>query len=380
MPASEHPFDPRAYDAALREFIQRHADNDIARWESGRAAPLTLISQMAAHDLFKPFTFDSPGGPASLRPLAEALGRTRSLGLAGMVLSHLVLPLRVLQRHASSWLQEKYLLPALRGEAICTASLMQLWDDAGEASQATDGVRLRFAGDRLRLEGSQAFLFNVPGAQFVVALARTPGASVPVDCSLVALPLDASGVTVEQLSTIGFHSARIGVLHLSDCYLTPDHLIGERKLGRQYVLAAWVEHSLLVCAAIQALEEEVLSDTFAFVGSRAFMRQKLGDLQVVRHQLADITAEHEVAAAFCREAQEECAKAHWQLPGKAAMASLVVGETFKRSVEACLQLFGGRGYMATNWLTRAFRDAQGLEMLLGPPTSLKRMCAREMGL
>jgi citronellyl-CoA dehydrogenase len=370
--------DLAVYQAALQSFAQGCSEESVDRWESQRNAPLELIATLAECNLFQPFLLDSEEGCPHLIALAEALGRRRSLGLVGMVLSHLVLPLRLLQRHASSCLNERYLVPALSGHTIGTMNLARLWEDNENTTAGDEGVFLRFEGDRLRLEGREGFVFNAPGGDFMVVLARQ--GSVSTACSLVALPLDAPGVSVEQLRTIGFHSARIGLVRIRDCYLSPDHLIGEPGQGRQLVVRAMVEHCLLVCAAIQALESEVLSETFTFVYGRKFMGKKLGDLQVIRHRLADLTAEHEITVAFHQSALAECVKSDWQLPGKAAMTSLIVGESFKLIVEGCVQLFGGRGYMAENWLTRVFRDSQCLEILLGTATALRRISAREVGL
>jgi acyl-CoA dehydrogenase len=62
------------------------------------------------------------------------------------------------------------------------------------------------------------------------------------------------------------------------------------------------------------------------------------------------------------------------------MAKLWQTEMFGEVVDACLQLFGGYGYMLEYPVTRAFMDARVQRIFAGTNEIMKVIIAKQMGI
>jgi acyl-CoA dehydrogenase len=62
------------------------------------------------------------------------------------------------------------------------------------------------------------------------------------------------------------------------------------------------------------------------------------------------------------------------------MAKLWVTEMLGRVVDACLQLFGGYGYMLEYPVTRAYMDARVQRIFAGTNEIMKVIIAKQLGL
>jgi alkylation response protein AidB-like acyl-CoA dehydrogenase len=299
-------------------------------WEAARAVPFD-----AARELRRA----GPAGFGARMELAAALGGTGSLGTAATVLHATGAPLLLLQRYASGAARERFLAPALAGEACGAVAF---------ASPAACTLRPHARGG-WELDGAIHRVAGVAGADFVIVPTHVHGGGD----ALVVVATDAAGVTATRRATAGLHTAALGELHFTRCRVDAEHGLaaGAAEAAREDALA---DERLLLAAAIVAVTQRALHGALAFVGGREFgAGQLLGGQQAVRHRLADLMADHELAAALVRA---EGAARRDGGSARAAMALLVSTEAARRVVEGCMQLQGARGFMAAHPATRAYRD------------------------
>jgi len=57
------------------------------------------------------------------------------------------------------------------------------------------------------------------------------------------------------------------------------------------------------------------------------------------------------------------------------MIKLFSYQAAQKAIEFCLQVHGGRGYMAEHWASRFYRDARALTIAAGTPEIMKDMIA-----
>ncbi|HYW08306.1 MAG TPA: acyl-CoA dehydrogenase family protein [Longimicrobium sp.] len=337
-------------DAFARELAAR-----VDGWEAARTVPFDAARELCRAGAVLPSDF------GARMELAAALGGTGSLGTAATVLHATGAPLLILQRHGSRAARERFLAPALAGDAC------------GSVAFASDACTLRpHARGGWELYGSLAPVASVAGADFVIVLARVHGGGD----AMVVVATESAGVAATRRATAGLHTTALGELHFTRCRVEAEHVwaAGAAAGAIEDVLA---DERLLLAVAIVAVTERALHGALAFVGGREFgPGQLLGGQQAVRHRLADLMADHELAAAFARA---ECAarRGGASFPERAAMTLLVSTEAARRVVEGCMQLQGARGFMADHSASRAYRDLLTIG-LLADPDALADAAAAEL--
>ncbi|HET6229939.1 MAG TPA: acyl-CoA dehydrogenase family protein [Longimicrobiaceae bacterium] len=355
--------DVPARDPRIAEVVREHVAPLADAWERERVVPYAAARALARARLLPVRAHDAAEAMRRRLELAALLGRTGSLGTALTVLHAVSAPLAVLERLACGTARELFLEPARAGDAC------------GAVAFPVDGARrisLRTVDGGVEMDGVVDCVAGAAGADFVLVAARFADA---VDAgtgdadALVAVRTDEPGVTVDRRATVGLHTAALGPVRLERCRVDAAQVARGPRVAAALADAAADERLLLATAVIAAMDA-TLRRTLAFVGTRAFgPGVVLGDQQAVRHRLADLMAEHDVAAAF----QAEVAAA--RLIGtpdhaRCAMLAIVAAEAAQKVVEGCMQLSGARGFMEDDPATRIYRDLLTLPLVpsLDPAT------------
>jgi acyl-CoA dehydrogenase len=119
--------------------------------------------------------------------------------------------------------------------------------------------------------------------------------------------------------------------------------------------------------------------TADYVNERKAFGKPLAAQQNTRFTIADAHVQTEVTRAFV----DNCLALHVDgalSADRAAMAKLAATENQGRVVDACLQMFGGYGYMAEYPISRAYVDARVQRIYGGASEIMKEIIARSLGL
>jgi citronellyl-CoA dehydrogenase len=109
-------------------------------------------------------------------------------------------------------------------------------------------------------------------------------------------------------------------------------------------------------AKLVALERHI-DDTIAYAGQRQAFGQSILDNQVVHFRLAELKTEVELLRSLVYRAADLMLKGE-DVTMLASMAKLKGGRLGRELTDACLQYFGGMGYMNETPISRAFRDSR----------------------
>jgi alkylation response protein AidB-like acyl-CoA dehydrogenase len=129
-----------------------------------------------------------------------------------------------------------------------------------------------------------------------------------------------------------------------------------------------------VAAAAAAVEW-----TVGYVRDRKAFGEPIGSFQNTRFVLAEIATEVEVAQSYV----DRCIlalDADQLTAEEAAMAKWWCTELQKRTVDRCLQLFGGYGYMLEYPIARAYADARITTIYGGTTEIMKEIIGKSLGL
>ena len=185
-------------------------------------------------------------------------------------------------------------------------------------------------------------------------------AAVDVVAHVAAVSVDRRGLTSEVALQEDRHHPRfaVGILPGAvDIRVPQRHRIGEEGSGFVYQMLQFQEERIF--AAISGIKslEACVSQTIEYTRSRQAFGQSILDNQVVHFRLAELQTEIEALRALCYGAVE--AYIHGEdVTLKASMAKLKIGRLSREVTDACLQYWGGMGFMWDNPVSRAWRDTR----------------------
>ena len=124
---------------------------------------------------------------------------------------------------------------------------------------------------------------------------------------------------------------------------------------------------------------QILDETIAYAKERQAFGQPIGSFQVNKHKLAELVTQCEVTQAFI----DACIMQ--QLNGTlsavdAAKAKWWSAEVQNSVLDACVQLWGGYGYMNEYRVARAWADARVTRIWAGSNEIMKELIGRDLGL
>jgi citronellyl-CoA dehydrogenase len=134
-------------------------------------------------------------------------------------------------------------------------------------------------------------------------------------------------------------------------------LIGEEGKGFTYQMMQFQEERLWAAAANLKSMERVIAQTIEYTRNRKAFGKSILDNQVVHFRLAEIATEIELLRALVYRACE-LYLAGTDVTRLASMAKLKAGRLQREAADACLQYWGGMGYMNESPISRVYRDGR----------------------
>jgi alkylation response protein AidB-like acyl-CoA dehydrogenase len=251
--------------------------------------------------------------------------------------------------------QRRAWLPAVaRGEKLVTLAVAEAGASANPAAFATVVQR---RGQQLRLNGEKRYVLQgVTADAFLVAARAGRGVS------LVLVPADAPGVTVQPLKTFG--KDRQSVVRLKDVRLPASALAGPSGAAWPRLERVRQRLAALLCADLIGGAEAVLEMTVAYVCGRQQFGVRLATFQAVQQMTAVMAIDLEGARHVTRQAL-------WRLAAgrpadrEVAVAKAWTGRAYRDVTLTAHQLHGGAGYVVEHELHRHSARAKQAELLFG---------------
>ena len=274
-------------------------------------------------------------------------------------------------------MQKQRWLPAMaRGELIAAIAMTE--PGAGSDLQA-----VRTTGRRVdsgyRLNGQKTFISNGQTANLIAVVARTEDAPRGKGLSILMLETEgAEGFSRgRKLGKIGMHGQDTSELAFDNVFVPEGHLLGIPGRGFQQLMhqLAWERMAITLDAV--ATIERAIDLTVAYTKERSAFGKPLFDQQNTQFVLADCKAQA-IAARCLIDSMMVRLLADELDAATAAAAKLWATETLSRVADACLQLFGGYGYMTEYPIGRLFVDARALRIYGGANEVMKLIVARSL--
>jgi acyl-CoA dehydrogenase len=160
--------------------------------------------------------------------VAEELVRCGSGGVAAGLGATKDLAPYYVARFGTDAQRERWLAPAVRGDAVAGLAVTEPGAGSDVAALSTAARR---DGDGWRITGAKAFCTNGARADWLLVAARTSDEPGPHALSLFVVPTDAPGFSSSRIATLGWRTSQTGLLHFDDVAVPGDALLGADREG-----------------------------------------------------------------------------------------------------------------------------------------------------
>lgn len=365
-------------DSAARFFTERWVPR-AAGWRSAGLMERDTWREAGAQGLLcaaMPEQFGGSGGDFGHEAvIVMEAARANLGGFGGSVHSAIVAP--YLLRHGNDEQKARWLPALATGERVGAIAMTE--PGTGSDLQAIR-TRARLEGGHYVISGQKTFITNGQNADLIVIVCRTGDAPGAKGLSLIVAEIDADtrGLTRRRLDKIGLHAQDTSELFFDELRVPASHLLGEREgLAFGQLMGELPQERLVIAVQAVAMMERALDDTVAYAKQREAFGQPIWNFQNTRFVLAQ--AQSDVLAA--RALVDAAISAHLKGELDAARAALVkawCSDLASKLTDACLQLFGGYGYMLESPIAELWADARVTRIYGGTNEIMKELASRSM--
>ncbi|MDH5671599.1 MAG: acyl-CoA dehydrogenase family protein [Myxococcales bacterium] len=342
----------RLLQQAVRDFVEESANAVWRDIEETNELPESLVEgakELGLLSMSIPEQYGGLGFPVTKKALVhEMLGRG-PWGLGTFISVHTGIGCVGIVRFGSDAQKDKYLPKMAAGEWIGSFALTE--PDAGSDAGALK-TTATLKGDQWVLNGTKTFITNAPKAHHFMVFAKTEQG-----ISAFLVDADSPGLRIGQVfKTIGHRGSRPAEVVMEDCLVPKDALIGEEGKGFDYAKRCLAEGRTTLSARCVGTAQKAMELALEYGAERKTFGLPLTEHQALAFRLAQMSARTE-AARLC------VYRSAWLLDqGQPAIresstAKLLAGEGCWQTVDECMQIFGGNGYISGEYMIeRLWRD------------------------
>jgi len=365
-------------DTCVR-FLQQEATPHVDRWRQQGMVDREIYRKAGEAGLLVMWAPEEFGGAgiADFRydqVLMEEVIRQADIGLYFGLHSRLVAP--YLGHLGTPEQKARWMPKVINGETILGIAMTE---PAAGSDLAGMKTRAEDRGDHWLLNGSKTYISNgILGDLFIVAARTVPEQKHGIGLFLVerGMPGFERG---RHLKKLGLHAQDTAELFFNDVKIPKENVLGDATRGFRY-LTHFLAEERLANAVQSIVGAQVAWDlTLDFVKQRRAFGKPLAAFQNTRFKLAELRTQIDVVQSFIDQSVL-LLNAGKLTPEIAAEAKLVASETEGRTVDECLQLFGGAGYMDEYRISRLYADARIGRIYAGTSEIMKEIIARGFGL
>jgi len=373
--------DHELFRRAFRQFVEREVKPNQERWIEQRIVDREVWKKAGESGFLCSWLEEEYGGPGGdfLHSVIviEELAAAYESGFAMSLHSDIVVP--YLYSFGNEEQKQRWLPGCAAGETITALAMTEPNTGSDLAAITTTAVR---DGDDYVINGAKTFISNGILCDLCIVAAKTDPnpENAHTGVSLFVIEADRPGFEKgKKLDKIGLHAQDTSEMSFDDCRVPAANLLGQEGAGFMMLMTKLQQERLVVAIGAQAGAERVLADTVEYCQDRKAFGRPIAKFQNTQFTLAACASKVEVGRAFLDKVMAEHVAGKY-LVKECSMAKLWVTEMAGEVADACLQLYGGYGYMTEYPVARAFVDARVQRIFAGTSEIMKVIIAKQMGL
>lgn len=365
-----------------RRLIETEINPHVDTWEAEGQFPAHEVfrkfGELGLLGISKPEAFGGLGLDYSYSiAFAEVLGEIHCGGvpLAVGVQTDMCTP--ALAKYGSDALREEILRPSLAGELVGCLGV-------SEPSAGSDVSRIKTVarkdGDDYVIDGGKLWITNGAQADWMCMLANTSDGSPHKSKSLIVVPMKTRGVTVaRKLDKLGMRSSDTAQIFFDGVRVPQRYRIGEEGKGFVYQMEQFQEERLWSAAHVLRPMDRAVSDCIQYTSERIAFGKRILDNQHIQFRLAELQTKIEMLRSLIYRAVADYVAGE-DVTTLASMAKLMSGRLVREVSDACLQYYGGMGFMNETPITRLYRDGRVASIGGGADEIMLEIIAKRMGM
>jgi citronellyl-CoA dehydrogenase len=344
----------------VKKFIESEINPHVDAWEEAGIFPAhELFKKMGAQGYLginKPVKYGGMGLDYSYQMVfLETLGHIRCGGVPMAIGVQTDMATPALARFGSEELAQEFLVPSIKGDYVACLGVSEVGAGSDVASIKTTA---RKDGGDYVINGGKMWTTSGTQADWMCLLANTGDGPVHKNKSLICLPMKTKGVNIaRKLDKLGMRSSDTAQIFFEDVRVPQRYRIGKEGEGFMYQMLQFQEERLYAAAAGLVAKERMIEETIEYTRQRKAFGQSILDNQVVHFRLAELKTEVEMLRALTYRAADLMLKGE-DVTMLASMAKLKSGRLSREISDACLQYYGGMGFMNETSISRAYRDTR----------------------
>lgn len=362
---------------SARRFVEREIVPFHAKWEEDGIVPRELWLKAGAEGLLCCTVPEAYGG-MGLDYLFdvivfEELWRSGASGPGFLI--HTDLVATYLLSFGTEDQKRKWLPKMVSGEAIGALGMTEPHAGSDLKAIRTRAVR---DGDEFVINGQKVFISNGQLCDFVVLATKTDGNAGAKGITLFIVESDRAGFQRgRNLEKLGMKAQDTSEMFFENVRIPATNMLGDEGRGFPLMMTKLAQERLAQAIRSATVIETVIDWTVKYTSERSAFGQKIADFQNTQFKLAELKTKATVARVYT----DKCISLFMEGkldPVDAAMAKMFTSELHCETVDECLQLFGGWGYMWEYPIARAYADARIVKIAGGSIEIMKTIIARQM--
>ena len=366
---------------SLIRFFDTEVNPHVDAWEAKGIFP--------AHELFKkmgnlgflginkPEKFGGLGLDYSYAAVfCEALGHINCGGVPMAIAVQTEMATPALARFGSDEVRNEFLKPSIAGDYVACLGVSEVGAGSDVASIKTNA---RAVGGDYVINGGKMWTTSGSQADWICLLVNTGDGPVHRNKTMICVPMKTKGVTVARtLKKMGMHSSDTAQIHFDDVRVPQRFRIGEEGLGFTYQMVQFQEERLYAALGALTSLQKTIDETIAYTRERKAFGRSILDNQVVHFRLAELQTEVEALRALTWQAVERYVAGE-DMTLLASMAKLKAARLNREVTDACLQYWGGMGFMDETPVSRRYRDGRLASIGGGADEIMLQIISKHMG-
>jgi acyl-CoA dehydrogenase len=389
----------KQYLDTVRRFVGRDVTPCIMNLEKGHTFPFDIIRKawdlgilnLSIPEVLKGYSLDLISTALIIREL--------SYGDSGIATSAMCNDLAnvVIAMHGTDGQQQSFLTPFVERPLLASFCLTE--PNAGSDNGGMTTLIRKEKNGKYLLNGQKCFITNAsfasqftiftkvgkPSSPFIAcvvvpALAVEPETAETGSQACREIPLPCGGriVTGKPEDKLGQRLSNTASVTFEDVVIEDDQIIGDRRLGFQYLTDVLDYARPMVAAIGVGLARRALDVTLAYTRERRQFGQRICDMPVARETLVEMwkrTEQAEMALMKAAFLVQEGA------PDRGVYASLAKNLAAEAAIFCSVQglhLHGGYGFMSEYEISKLVRDAQIIDIYEGVREVQNMIIGREL--
>lgn len=287
--------------------------------------------------------------------------------------SDIVIP--YIAKYGSEYLKNKYLPKCATGELI--GSLAMTEPGTGSDVQAIKTFA-EDKGDHFVLNGSKTFITLGNSSDFTIVACKTTKSAGSKGISLMIVDANSDGFTKGQpFEKLGLKTSDTCELFFEDVVVPKENLLGKEGMGFIYMMTELPRERMTIALAAIGAVRGALEHTVEYTQQRTAFKNPICAFQNTQFKITEVATKLEVTTAFVDRCIALQAK-HQLTPELASMAKYYASDMQCETIDQCLQLFGGYGYIWEYPIARYYGDARVQRIYGGTNEIMKVLIARSI--